>query len=297
MNARATTAELVAATRARHQRNRVRLVDDPYALALCGWPLRLLVNIRPAAWVAERTVLRKLGPTMMSVLMRARYSEHALEAAVDAGMSQYVILGAGLDSFALRRADLMERLRVFEIDLPAMQAVKRKRLRRAGIEPPAGLHFVAADLSRTPIMEALTRESAFDVGQPAFFSLLGLTYYLTEEVLAATARSIAAGVAAGSEIVLDHLLDDASSWPEHRAKRAAMEAYVAKRGEPMVSDFSLANMSALMAEAGFDAVDGVTMMDLGERYARELGSLPFEIPGMFGCGLFRKPAPATEAAT
>ena len=293
MNARATTAELVAATRARHQRDAARLVDDPYALALCGWPLRLLVSVRPAAWIAERTALKKLRPTMMSVLIRARYSERALEAAVESGITQYVILGAGLDSFALRRTDLMDRLRVFEIDLPAMQALKRRRLERAGLAVPDGLHFVAADLARTPVMEALSA-SAFDPGRRVFVSLLGLTYYLEAEVLAATARSIAGGVAAGSEVVLDHLLDDASSRPEHRPERAAMKAMVAKRGEPMVSDFSLAGMSALMAEAGFDTVDGVTMMDLGERYTEELGSLPFEIPGMFGCGLFRTVAAEPE---
>ena len=73
-----------------------------------------------------------------------------------------------------------------------------------------------------------------------------------------------------------------------------MKAMVAKRGEPMVSDFSLAGMSALMAEAGFDTVDGVTMMDLGAQYTEELGSLPFEIPGMFGCGLFRTVAAEPE---
>ena len=75
------------------------------------------------------------------------------------------------------------------------------------------------------------------------------------------------------------MLDDASAWPEHRGKRAALEAYVAKRGEPMVSEFSLAGMSALMAAAGFDTVEGIAMMDLGERYARGTGSATVRDPG------------------
>ena len=285
MKTRATTAELVAAMRALHQRDRVRLVEDPYALGLCGWHLRLLVRLRPISWFLINHALRDLRPSMLGVLIRARYAEQALEAAIRDGITQYAIIGAGLDSFALRRADLMRRLRVFEIDLPEMQALKRKRLRRMGVEPPAGLHFVAANLGRVPVMEALA-DSSFDPGRRAFLSLLGVTYYLPTEVIAATARSIAQGVAPGSRFVLDHMLDDASARPEHRKKRAALKAYVAKRGEPMHSDYGPEEMSDLMAEAGFRTLESITMMDLGERFTRELGPLPFEIPGIFACGLY-----------
>ncbi|WP_419949015.1 class I SAM-dependent methyltransferase [Candidatus Palauibacter sp.] len=194
MKTRATTAELVAAMRALHQRDRVRLVEDPFALGLCGWHLRLLVRARPVCWFLINHALRDLRPTMLGVLIRARYAEQALEAAVRDGITQYVIIGAGLDSFALRRPDLMEHLRVFEIDLPEMQALKRKRLRRMGVERPPGLHFVAADLGEVPVMEALAT-SSFDPGRRAFLSLLGVTYYLPTDVIAATARSIAEGVA------------------------------------------------------------------------------------------------------
>ena len=285
MKTRATTAELVAAMRALHQRDRVRLVEDPHALGLCGWHLRLLARLRPISWFLINHALRDLRPSMLGVLIRARYAEQALEAAIRDGIAQYVIIGAGLDSFALRRADLMRRLQVFEIDLPAMQALKRERLRRMGVEPPPGLHFVAADLGEVPVMEALAT-SSFDAGLPAFLSLLGVTYYLPTEVIAATARSISQGVAPGSRFVLDHMLDDATAGPEHREKRAALKAYVAKRGEPMHSDYSPEEMSELMAEAGFRTLERITMMDLGERFTRELGPLPFEIPGIFACGLY-----------
>ena len=285
MKTRATTAELVAAMRARHQRDRVRLLEDPYALSLCGWHLRLLLRLRPVSWFLINHVLRDLRPTMLGVLIRARYAEQALEAAVADGISQYVIIGAGLDSFAFRRPDLMQHLQVFEIDLPSMQALKRKRLRRMSLEKPPGLHYVAADLGEVPVMEALAT-SSFDPGRQAFLSLLGVTYYLPTEVIAQTARSIAAGVAPGSRFVLDHMLDDASAWPEHREKRTALREYVAKRGEPMHADYSPEEMSGLMAEAGFRTLESITMMDLGERFTRELGPLPFEMPGIFACGLY-----------
>ena len=280
-----TTAELVAAIRALHQRDSVRLIEDPYALALCGPRLRRLVRNRPAAWLVTRVLRRPMRPTMLGILIRARYAERALEAAIRDGIAQYVIIGAGMDSFSLRRPDLMRRLQVFEIDLPEMQGVKRERLRGMGVEPPAGLHFVAADLGKLPLMEALA-DSSFDPGRRAFLSLLGVTYYLPTEVIAATARSIARGVAPGSRFVLDHMLDDTSAWPEHRKKRAALKKYVAKRGEPMHSDYSPEQMSELMAEAGFRTLESITMMDLGERFTRELGPLPFEMPGIFACGLY-----------
>lgn len=285
MKTRATTAELVAAMRALHQRDRVRLVEDPYALGLCGWRLRLLVRLRPVSWFLINHALRDLRPSMLGVLIRARYAEQVLAAAIRDGITQYVIIGAGLDSFALRRTDLMEHLQVFEIDLPEMQAIKRERLRRMGVEPPPGLRFVAADLGEVPVMEALA-DSSFDAGRRAFLSLLGVTYYLPTDVIATTARSIAEGVAPGSRFVLDHMLDDSTAWPEHRAKRAALKKYVAKRGEPMHADYSPEEMSELMAGAGFRTLEAITMMGLGDRFTRELGPLPFEIPGIFACGLY-----------
>ncbi len=287
MKTRVSTADLVAAVRALHQRDRVRLLDDPYAMLLCGRYLHWILRIRPLGWLMVHSVLRDLRPAALGTLIRARYAEQVLEAAVAAGVTQYVIIGAGMDSFALRRSDLMQRLEVFEIDRPAMQQIKQERLRQAGLHIPRGLHFVPADLERIPVMQALA-ESAFDPARRTVLSLLGVIYYLPREVLASTVHSIAEGVAAGSELVVDYMLDAPSAWPEHRGKRAQLEAYVASRGEPMRSEFSLAQMSALMAEAGFRAIEGITMMDLARRYAQQLGPLPFEIPGLFACGHFRK---------
>lgn len=103
-----------------------------------------------------------------------------------------------------------------------MQEVKRERMRDAEISPPAGLHFVPADLERTSVMEALSN-SPFDPGNPAILSFLGVTYYLSPGTLAESARSIAAGVAPGSRLVLDYMLDEASAWPGHRKVRAQLE--------------------------------------------------------------------------
>ena len=131
------------------------------------------------------------------VFSRARYTEDILEAAVrQQEVEQYVILGAGMDTFALRRPDLLARLQVFEVDHPGTQAHKRRRLREAGREHPAQLHFIPVDFSRENLAEAL-ESSAYDPQAPSFFSWLGVTYYLTREAALATLRAIAAGGAPG----------------------------------------------------------------------------------------------------
>ena len=284
---RASTADLAAAARARHQRDRVRLLEDPYAFSLTSPSLQRVLRFRPAAWFMANWALRGLKPVILGLFIRARYAEQAVEAAFRDGIRQYVIVGAGLDSFALRRSDLTPPLRVFEIDRPAMQEVKRERIRNAGIPLPAGLQFVPADLERVSAMDALA-DSSFDRERPVILSFLGVTYYLTPDALAESARSIAAGVVPGSRLVLDYMLDESSAWPEHRRMRTQLEGYVAKRDEPMKSEYSLAAMSELLAGAGFRTIEAITMMDLAERYAEELGPLPFETPGLFACGLFAK---------
>ena len=159
-----STADTAAAIRAIHQHERVRIFKDPYAGLLCGWFWRLVLRIRPLEWLVTR-VTRSTAPTAMCVLMRARYAEQALEQAVEARIAQYAIIGAGMDSFAFRRPDLVERIQVFEIDHPAMQRIKLERVRRAGLPIPGGLHFVPADLAKISAVDALAG-SGFDMSRP-----------------------------------------------------------------------------------------------------------------------------------
>ena len=126
-NSESSTADTVAAVRALHQRQPVRIFEDPYAHQLCGSFWRLVLRIRPLEWVL-RVMTKRMAATSMCVVMRARYAEQALEQAVADGITQYVIIGAGMDSFAFRRPDLMERIDVFEIDHPVTQRKKLARI-------------------------------------------------------------------------------------------------------------------------------------------------------------------------
>src|SRR5262249_11949623 len=167
-------------------------------------------------------------------LIRARYTEEKLDGAIRAGIDQYVILGAGLDSFAWRRPDVAGRLTVFEIDHPDSQSAKRRRLRERGIAVPDNLEFIPVDLGRETVAAALAR-SRYDPGRRAFFSMLGTAQYISREALATTLRSVASFAAPGSELVLSyiqprHLVDPVHLREHDRGIRAS-----ARQGEPFVS--------------------------------------------------------------
>src|SRR6185437_16545034 len=134
------------------------------------------------------------------VIIRSRYAEDALKAAAQRGTRQYVLIGAGFDSFVLRRPAFANGIEIFEIDHPATQALKIERIRACGITLPASVHFIAADLASETLASALAR-SSFRGGEPAFFSWLGVTVYLTREANMATLRAVASSSAAGSELV------------------------------------------------------------------------------------------------
>ena len=140
-----------------------------------------------------------------SVTSRARYTEDTLEKIVRQGVKQYVILGAGMDTFAYRRPDLMEYLDVFEIDHPATQEFKLNRLTELGWEHPAKLHFIPVDFTKETLVTALTRSSSYDPNVKSFFSWFGVTPYLTQEEVFATLRSIREIAAAGSTIIFDYI--------------------------------------------------------------------------------------------
>lgn len=126
---------------------------------------------------AQALVVRELAPGPAMTLGRARYAEDSLDKAVGQGVKQYVILGAGFDTFAFRHPEMLEKLQVFEVDHPATQAFKRHRIAELGWEQPAQLHFVPVDFEQESLAAAL-RRSSYNPYVPSFFSWLGVTYHL-----------------------------------------------------------------------------------------------------------------------
>ncbi len=203
------------------------------------------------------------GPITLS---RARYTEDSLAWAVKhQGVEQYVILGAGLETFAFRQAALMQRLHVFEIDHPATQAFKQNRLAELGWEIPGGLHFLPVDLARENLAKAL-QQSVYDPQKVSFFSWLGVTYYLTKAIVLNTLQAIAAMAPAGSSVVFDYI-DPEAFIPDRAAPRMQrMQAIVARVGEPMRTSLEPLSLAADLEKMGLRLKENLSPADIEARY-------------------------------
>lgn len=191
-------------------------------------------------------------------VVRSRFTEDRLDAA-RARLDQYVLLGAGLDSYALRAGEALSGLTVFEVDDPPFQAWKRQRIAQLGLTPPAGLRFVPCDFERTSLAEALGGHG-FARDRPCFVSWLGVTQYLTREAIGAT-LCWAGAQAPGSEIVLTFL--------ESNAQAMSLTAAMAQTGVAVRSHFTLQEMSGLLRAAGFSQVEHLTPAEADARYFRD----------------------------
>lgn len=189
-----------------------------------------------------------------STLTRARYTEDCLEAAVGQGCSQYVILGAGMDTFAFRRNDLLKKLQVYELDQPVTQDYKRNRLNELGWEIPEQLHLLPVDFSQDDPAEILVN-AGYDTDKAGFFNWLGVTYYLERSDVLSVLGRVAGISAPGSLIVFDYLDLDAFDINKVSQRAAKMQELVKNAGEPMKTGFDPADLKALLLEAGLQLVE------------------------------------------
>ena len=185
--------------------------------------------------------------------VRARLAEDVVERAVASGTRQYAILGAGWDSFAYRRPDLLVRLRVFEIDHPASQAWKRERLAELGVSLPANLVFAPVDFE-TQTLSAGLLAAGFDFAAGTVFSWIGVTMYLTLAAIEATLETVAV-CPPDSRIVLTYNPPPSSLHDEGLAMHSRMSRLVGEMGEPWISLFTPAEAEALLRRCGFGEVD------------------------------------------
>lgn len=198
------------------------------------------------------------------MVVRSRFAEDELAAAIARGASQYVILGAGLDTFAYRNPYSEVQLRVFEVDHPATQAWKRKRLAAGGIEIPRSLAYAPVDFEKQALADGLAA-AGFDPERVTFFSWLGVTPYLTQPAMDATLKFIAA-CAKGSGVVFDYVCSRRHmgflGWLafERLARRVAMA------GEPFRLLFDPKNLTAQMRGMGFSEFEDLGGAELNARY-------------------------------
>lgn len=199
-----------------------------------------------------------------SMVARARFIEDLVTEQCQRGITQYVILGAGLDTFAQRRPDIASALQVFEIDQPDTQTWKQQRLIDLGFGVPGWLHFVSVDFEISSWWEQLIN-AGFDVSKPAIVACTGVSLYLTKDAIMDTLHRVAK-FAQGSKLAMTfylplHLLDE-----EDKPLQLIAEKGAAAAGTPFVSFFTSAETLALADEAGFKSAEIVSSHDLAKRY-------------------------------
>jgi methyltransferase (TIGR00027 family) len=254
-----STAVRVALWRAMHVRvdSPPHVIEDEIGLRLAapdeGWERR--PDMDPRGTSGFRA----------AIVARARFIEDLVAEQVGHGVAQYVVLGAGLDTFAQRRPEIAARLRVFEIDQPGTQAWKRRRLIELGYGIPDRLRLVPVDFEVGADWWEQLSDAGFDPGRPTVVACTGVTMYLTKDATAATLRRLA-GLAPGSTLAMTfvlpaELVDDADRPALEATKPQAQAA-----GTPFISFYAPQEMLALARDAGFKHVHHVSGTALAERY-------------------------------
>jgi methyltransferase (TIGR00027 family) len=255
------TAALTAMLRAAHQLidDQPRVVDDPIAVCLVEDATRERIAAQRAALLSPGLMIPRAA-----VLLRSRYAEDLLAQAADRGVGQFVILGAGLDTFAYRQPAFARRLQIYEIDHPATQAWKRARLAAAGIAVPDNLHWAPIDFEQQALAAGL-QEVGFDMSRPTFFSWLGVTQYLTLPAIDAALKVVAA-LPSPSTIVLSFMLPDADLPSEEAAAARAVAKDAATTGERWLTRIRPQELASRLTQLGFREVVHLSPQEANARY-------------------------------
>jgi len=235
------TAIGVAMLRAAHQLldGEPRVLDDTVVVALLGPEAAARIRAEPERFREPRAMALR-----SHVLLRSRFAEERLRTAVGRGVTQLVVLGAGLDTFAYRQPAWATPLRIYEVDHPASQAVKRQRLEAGRIALPPNLTFAPIDFERDTLEAGLVR-AGFDPAARTFVSCLGVLVYLTGEAIAELFAFVAR-LAAGSECVFTF---GGTRGPEDAGK-PSLATVAADLGEPWVSSMEIEDVEAVLVRAG-----------------------------------------------
>jgi methyltransferase (TIGR00027 family) len=264
------TAQGAAMHRAAHQLlDRPLVFRDPLALGIIGSEAEAEVRggtdpLRSCDSAAGGHGLAARGLRAF-IVARSRLTEDILALALDRGVDQYVLLGAGLDTYACRRGGDLPPLVVFEVDHPATQVWKRARLAEAGLPVPSNLVFSPVDFERESLRAGLER-ARFDFGKPAVVGWLGVTPYLSQAAIMTTLAFVAGQLKRGSEIVFDYAEPFDGRDRDHQARLEALSARVAQAGEPFVSFFEPEALARDLRGAGFRELGDLDAAALNARY-------------------------------
>jgi methyltransferase (TIGR00027 family) len=258
------TAQFAAAHRAYHlMHDRPPILEDDAAGWLLGPPLSAILRLAPLRWLFWRPLLAKVRPINVLVVVRSRYAEDALEDSIRQGCRQYVILGAGLDSWALRHDD--PGVTVFELDHPATQQWKDARIRSRLGALPSHLMLIPVDFERESIADVLPGHG-FDVRASAFVSWLGTICYLSRGAIEEGFASLARVCAPGGRVAFDYFQPKSTMSPADLELFEALDEGGTRRGEPMETLLDAEEMAEMLRLAGFRVLEDLSAAEIRQRY-------------------------------
>ncbi|HEX6494881.1 MAG TPA: class I SAM-dependent methyltransferase [Acidobacteriaceae bacterium] len=257
------TALIIARQRAAHQLlDHGSILNDPFALRI------LHEDKKDVLQFANAHPLASIGRLFTAA--RSRIAEDALSGAVERGIRQIVILGAGLDTFALRNPHGARQIRIYEVDHPATQAWKGQRMAEAQIALPPWLILVPVDFERDDVGEKLTG-AGFQQSLPTFFTWLGVVPYLTEDAIGRTLDYMAS--IQNSEVVFDYMEPPEAFSEELRQLERARDEQLKKMGERSVSRFEPAGIAAILRSHGFSDIEDMSFQEIASRFGRAVQGL------------------------
>jgi methyltransferase (TIGR00027 family) len=263
------TALMIARQRAAHQvLDHGAILDDPFAMKILGEDEKDVLQF------AKAHPLASIGRLITTA--RSRIAEDALARAVESGIRQVVILGAGLDTFALRSPHAALQIRIYEVDHPATQEWKRQRLTEAQIALPPWLIFVPVDFERDDVGEKLVAAS-FQQNSPAFFTWLGVVPYLTHDAIGRTLDYMSS--IENSEVVFDYMEPPEAFSEELRQLEKERTEQLKKMNERSVSRFEPAGMAEILRSHGLGAIEDFDFQEIASRFGHAVQGLA---PGHLG---------------
>jgi methyltransferase (TIGR00027 family) len=270
------TAQFAAAHRAYHlMHDRPAILEDTAAIWLLSPPLNTILRVAPLRWLFWRPLLAKVQPISTFIVVRSRYAEDTLENSIRDGCRQYVILGAGLDSWALRHDE--PGVTVFELDHSATQQWKEARIRSRLGSLPSHLIFIPIDFEGESIADILPKHG-FDPQSKAFVSWLGTICYLTRGAIEETFASLAKVCAPGSRIAFDYFQPKSTMSPADLTLFEVLDEGGTRRGEPMQTLLEAEEMAEILISAGFRVVEDLSVAKITSRYLAQRSD-ELDIPG------------------
>jgi methyltransferase (TIGR00027 family) len=269
LNEPSRTALIPARQRAAHQvLDHGSILNDPFAMKI------LREDEKDVLQFANAHPLASIGRLFTTA--RSRIAEDALSGAVEKGVRQIVILGAGLDTFALRSPHGARQICIYEVDHPATQAWKLERLAQAQLALPSWLTLVPVDFERDDVGEKLVA-AGFQQTSPAFFSWLGVVPYLTQEAIGSTLDYMAS--IQNSEVVFDYMEPPQAFSEEMRELVMKRTEQLEKMEEPWASRFEPAGIAALLRSHGFCDIEDINFQEIRSRFGCAVQGLA---PGQAG---------------